>query len=62
MVSFSKYLDDFETRALSHVFYLHNRARFVSEKNKLYDLEPKELYDEALKSVKRRFPIILKRL
>ena len=45
---FSEHVDEFETRALSHVIYLHNRARFVSEKNKPNDLEPKELYDEAL--------------
>ena len=59
---FSKHLDDFETRALSHVFYLHNRARFVSEKNKRYDLNRKSCMTKHWKSVKRRFPIILKRL
>ena len=53
---FSEHLDEFETRPLSYVIYLQNRARFVSEKNKPYDLEAKELY---WKSVKRRFPIIL---
>ena len=53
---FSEHLDDFETRALSHVFYLHSRARFVSEKNKPNDLEPKELYDEALEICEKEIP------
>ena len=45
---FSEHLNEFETRALSHVIHLHNRPHFVSEKKKPNDLEPKELYDEAL--------------
>ena len=53
---FSEHLDQFETRPLSHVIYLHNRARFVSEKNKRYDLEAKELYDEALEICEKEFP------
>ena len=53
---FSENLDDFETRPLPHVFYLHSRARFVSEKKVPYDLEPKELYDEALEICEKEFP------
>ena len=53
---FSEHLDEFETRPLSHVIYLHNRARFVSEKNKRYDLEAKELYDEALEICEKEIP------
>ena len=53
---FSEYLDEFETRALSHVFYLHNQARFVSAKKKRYDLEPKELYDKALEICEKKIP------
>ena len=53
---FSEHHDEFQTRALPYVFYLHNRARFVSEKNKLYDLEPKELYDEALEICEKEIP------
>ncbi|XP_015753923.1 PREDICTED: uncharacterized protein LOC107333607 [Acropora digitifera] len=53
---FSEHLDEFHTRALSHVIYLHNRARFVSEKNKRYDLEAKELYDEALEICEKEIP------
>ena len=53
---FSEHLDEFETRALPHVFYLHNRARFVSEKNMRVDLEPKELYDEALEICEKEIP------
>ena len=54
---FSEHLDEFETRPLqSHVIYLHNRARFVSEKNKRYDLEARELYDEALEICEKEFP------
>ncbi|XP_067034531.1 uncharacterized protein [Acropora muricata] len=53
---FSEHLDEFDTRALSHVIYLHNRARFVSEKNKPYDLEAKELYDEALEICEKEIP------
>ncbi|XP_067035057.1 uncharacterized protein [Acropora muricata] len=53
---FSEYAEDFTTNALPHVFYLHSRARFVSEKKKLYDLEPKELYDEALEICENEIP------
>ena len=53
---FSEHLNEFETRPLSHVIYLHNRARFVSEKSKPYDLEPKELYDEALEICEKEIP------
>ena len=53
---FSEHLDDFESRALPHVFYLHNRARFVSEKKERFDLEPKELYDEALEICEKEIP------
>ena len=53
---FSEYADDFTTNALPHVFYLHSRARFVSEKNKPYDLEAKELYDEALEICEKEIP------
>ena len=53
---FSEHLDDFKTRALPHVFYLHSRARFVSEKNRPCDLEPKELYDEALEICEKEIP------
>ena len=52
---FSEHLDDFKTRALPHVFYLHSRARFVS-KNMPYDLEAKELYDEALEICEKEIP------
>ena len=53
---FSEYAEDFANNALSHVFYLHNRARFVSERYKPYDLEPKELYDEALEICEKEIP------
>ena len=54
---FSEHLDEFHTRALSHVFYLHNRARFsVSKTNDRFDLEPKELYDEALEICEKEIP------
>ena len=53
---FSEHLDEFETRALSHVIYLHNRARFVSEKNVRDNLEPKDLYDEALEICEKEIP------
>ena len=53
---FSEHLDKFEIRALSHVIYLRSRARFVSEKNMPYDLEPKELYDEALEICEKEIP------
>ncbi|XP_044176148.1 uncharacterized protein LOC114963310 isoform X4 [Acropora millepora] len=53
---FSEYAEDFTTNALPHVFYLHSRARFVSEKNKPYGLEAKELYDEALEICEKEIP------
>ncbi|XP_015747839.1 PREDICTED: uncharacterized protein LOC107327608 [Acropora digitifera] len=54
---FSEHLDQFQTRALPHVFYLHNRARFsVSQTNDRFDLEPKELYDEALEICEKEIP------
>ena len=53
---FSGYAEDFTTNAFPQVFYLHSRARFVSEKNKPYDLEPKELYDEALEICEKEIP------
>ena len=54
---FSEYAQDFTTKALSHVFYLHNRARFVAEKSRRNkNLEPKELYDQALEICEKEFP------
>ena len=54
---FSEYSEDFTTNALPHVFYLHNRARFsVSKMNDRFDLEPKELYDEALEICEKEIP------
>ena len=53
---FSQHLDEFQTRALSHVFYLHNRARFVSKTNDPSDLQSKELYDEALEICEKEIP------
>ena len=53
---FSEHLDEFETRPLSHVIYLHNRARFVSENNKRCDLEAKDLYEEALEICEKEIP------
>ncbi|XP_068747033.1 nephrocystin-3-like [Montipora capricornis] len=53
---FSAQEDGFgETKVLSHVFYLHSRARFLSEENS-YDLEPKMLYDKALKICEKNLP------
>ena len=53
---FSAHEDEFgETMALSHVFYLHSRARFLSEE-KIYDLEPTKLYNEALKICWNKLP------
>ena len=54
--SLLEYAQDFTTKALNHVFYLHNRARFVAEKNRRDNLEPKELYDQALEICKKEFP------
>ena len=59
---FSEYAEGFTTNALPHVFYLHSRARFASEKNERFDLEPKSCMTKHWKSVKMRFPIIPKRL
>ena len=53
---FSEHLDEFQTRALPHVFYLHSRARFVLKTNGRFDLEPKELYDEALEICEKEIP------
>ena len=53
---FSEHLDEFATRPLSYVIYLHNRARFVSETNMRYDLEAKELYEEALEICEKEIP------
>ncbi|KAK2558039.1 E3 ubiquitin-protein ligase DZIP3 [Acropora cervicornis] len=46
----------FKTKPFSHVFYLHSLARFVSERNKFSDKEPKTLYDKALKICKTKIP------
>ena len=40
---------EFKTNALSQVIYLHSQARFISEKNELWDSKPKRLYETALK-------------
>ncbi|XP_068752483.1 uncharacterized protein [Montipora capricornis] len=53
---FSAREHEFETRILSRVFYLHSRARFLSEANRLYDTEPKMLYDKALKICEKNLP------
>ena len=53
---FASHAEEFETKTLSHVFYLHNRARFLSEANKLHDPEPKKLYDKALEICEEKFP------
>ena len=53
---FSAQEDGFgQTKVLSHVFYLHSRARFLSGENS-YDLEPKMLYDKALKICEKNLP------
>ncbi|XP_068680250.1 uncharacterized protein [Montipora foliosa] len=53
---FSEQEDGFgETKVLSHVYYLHSRARFLSEENS-YDLEAKKLYDKALEICERNLP------
>ena len=46
----------FETNALSQVIYLHSQARFISEKNKPFDSEPKRLYESALKICEEKIP------
>ena len=51
---FSAYEDEFETKDLSRVFYLHSRARFLSENS--YDSEPKTLYDKALEICEKKLP------
>ena len=48
------HLEQFKTKPFSHVFYLHSLARFVSEKKKLFDKEPKTLYDKAVKICKTK--------
>ncbi|XP_067034512.1 uncharacterized protein [Acropora muricata] len=54
---FSEHLGEFQTRALPHVFYLHNRARFsVSKTNDRSDPEPKYLYNEALEICEKEIP------
>ena len=53
---YSKNDTKFETNALSQVIYLHSKARFISEKNKLWDPEPKEFYEAALKICKEKIP------
>ncbi|XP_068748799.1 uncharacterized protein [Montipora capricornis] len=53
---FTSHVDEFQTKTLSRVFYLHNRARFLSEANKPFDLEPKRLYDEALEICEKNLP------
>ena len=53
---FSENDTEFETNALSQVIYLHNQARFISEKNKPSDSQPKKLYESALKICKEKLP------
>ena len=54
---FSAHDDEFgETKVLSRVFYLHSRARFLSEANKFNDPEPKKLYDKALEICEKNLP------
>ena len=53
---FTSHVDEFQTKTLSHVFYLHNRARFLSQANKPFDLDPKRLYDEALEICEKNLP------
>ena len=53
---FTSHVDEFQTKTLSRVFYLHNRARFLSEANKFFDLEPKRLYDKALDICEKNLP------
>ncbi|XP_068747827.1 uncharacterized protein [Montipora capricornis] len=53
---FTSHVDEFQTKTLSHVFYLHNRARFLSEANKPFDLEPKRLYNKALDICEKNLP------
>ena len=54
---FSAHDDKFyESRVdLSRVFYLHSRARFLSEEDS-YDLQPKTLYDIALNICHKKLP------
>ncbi|XP_068679952.1 uncharacterized protein [Montipora foliosa] len=52
---FSAHDDEFgETKVLSRVFYLHSRARFLSEAKAF--LESKKLYDKALKICEEKLP------
>ena len=53
---FTSHVNEFQTKALSRVFYLHNRARFLIQANKPFDLEPKRLYDEALEICEKKLP------
>ncbi|XP_068747833.1 nephrocystin-3-like [Montipora capricornis] len=53
---FTSHVNEFQTKALSRVFYLHNRARFLTEANKPFNLEPKRLYDEALEICEKKLP------
>ena len=53
---FTSHVNEFQTKTLSRVFYLHNRARFLTEANKPFDLEPKRLYDEALEICEKKLP------
>ncbi|XP_068678904.1 nephrocystin-3-like isoform X1 [Montipora foliosa] len=54
---FSAHDDEFgETKVLSRVFYLHSRARFLSHAKKFPNLEPKKLYDKALKICEEKLP------
>lgn len=55
-VLFSSHVDEFDKKTRSQVFYLHCRARFLTEANKLYDLEPKKLYDKALEICEEKIP------
>ena len=52
---FSAHEDEFETKVLSRVFYLHSRARFLSEEN-TYDSEPKTLYEKASEICEKKLP------
>ena len=47
---------EFETNALSQVFYLHSQARFISEANVFGDPRCKTLYHTALKICEKKLP------
>ena len=53
---YNKNVTEFETMALSNVIYLHSYARYLSEKNELYDRGPKKMYDTALEICKKELP------